>query len=156
LASSNTGYCFLTMFPWYPVMDLARAPRRAARKKGSGYENVMSHVTTTSFILKQFANTCRAVCNYENPTTMSNVIEALPQGRYCFISQHCSTNVGSKISNDNCRSASLKSKFVFPVTIYLSCALCARKHKMQVQIFKVDSSLRQRVRNYISHNYAYY
>jgi hypothetical protein len=23
-------------------MDLARAPRRAARKKGSGYENVMS------------------------------------------------------------------------------------------------------------------
>jgi hypothetical protein len=39
LASSNTGYCFLTMFSWYPVMDLARAPRRAARKKGSGYEN---------------------------------------------------------------------------------------------------------------------
>ena len=30
--------CFLTMFSWYPVMDLARAPRRAARKKGSGYE----------------------------------------------------------------------------------------------------------------------
>jgi hypothetical protein len=32
----------LTMFLWYPVMDLARAPRRApltARKKGSGYEN---------------------------------------------------------------------------------------------------------------------
>jgi hypothetical protein len=27
------------MFLWYPVMDLARAPRRAARKKGSGYEN---------------------------------------------------------------------------------------------------------------------
>jgi hypothetical protein len=24
---------------WYPVMDLARAPRRTARKKGSGYEN---------------------------------------------------------------------------------------------------------------------
>jgi hypothetical protein len=42
LASSNTGYCFLTMFLWYPVMDLARAPRRApltAHKKGSGYEN---------------------------------------------------------------------------------------------------------------------
>jgi hypothetical protein len=40
--SSNTGYCSLTMFLWYPVMDLARAPRRAlsnARKKGSGYEN---------------------------------------------------------------------------------------------------------------------
>ena len=29
----------ITMFSWYPVMDLARAPRRAARKKGSGYEN---------------------------------------------------------------------------------------------------------------------
>jgi hypothetical protein len=27
------------MFSWYLVMDLARAPRRAARKKGSGYEN---------------------------------------------------------------------------------------------------------------------
>jgi hypothetical protein len=30
------------MFLWYPVMDLARTPRRArsnARKKGSGYEN---------------------------------------------------------------------------------------------------------------------
>jgi hypothetical protein len=28
------------MFLWYPVVDLARAPRRIARKKGSGYENV--------------------------------------------------------------------------------------------------------------------
>ena len=28
------------MFLWYPVLDLARAPRRTARKKGSGYENV--------------------------------------------------------------------------------------------------------------------
>jgi hypothetical protein len=27
------------MFLWYPVMDLARAPRRTARKKGFGYEN---------------------------------------------------------------------------------------------------------------------
>jgi hypothetical protein len=27
------------MFLWYPVMELARAPRRTARKKGSGYEN---------------------------------------------------------------------------------------------------------------------
>jgi hypothetical protein len=27
------------MFLWYPVLDLARAPRRAARKKSSGYEN---------------------------------------------------------------------------------------------------------------------
>ena len=43
--SSNTGYCSLTMFLWYPVMDLARAPRRArsnARKKGSGYENAQN------------------------------------------------------------------------------------------------------------------
>jgi hypothetical protein len=30
------------MFLWYPVMDLARAPRRTARKKGSGYENAGS------------------------------------------------------------------------------------------------------------------
>ena len=32
----------ITMFLWYPVMDFARAPRRApltALKKGSGYEN---------------------------------------------------------------------------------------------------------------------
>jgi hypothetical protein len=27
------------MFLWYPVMDLAGAPRRTARKKGSGYKN---------------------------------------------------------------------------------------------------------------------
>jgi hypothetical protein len=31
------------MFLWYPVMDLARAPRRTARKKGSGYENAARH-----------------------------------------------------------------------------------------------------------------
>jgi hypothetical protein len=30
------------MFLWYLVMDLARAPRRTARKKGSGYENAVS------------------------------------------------------------------------------------------------------------------
>ena len=30
------------MFLWYPVMDMARAPRRTARKKGSGYENGIS------------------------------------------------------------------------------------------------------------------
>ena len=29
------------MFLWFPVLDLARAPRRTARKKGSGYENVV-------------------------------------------------------------------------------------------------------------------
>ena len=27
------------MFLWFPVLDLARAPRRTARKMGSGYEN---------------------------------------------------------------------------------------------------------------------
>jgi hypothetical protein len=29
------------MFLWFPVLDLARAPRRTARKKGSGYENAI-------------------------------------------------------------------------------------------------------------------
>jgi hypothetical protein len=29
------------MFLWFPVLDLARAPRRTARKKGSGYENAL-------------------------------------------------------------------------------------------------------------------
>jgi hypothetical protein len=33
-------YISFTMFLWFPVLDLARAPRRTARKKGSGYENV--------------------------------------------------------------------------------------------------------------------
>jgi hypothetical protein len=28
------------MFLWFPVLEVARAPRRTARKKGSGYENV--------------------------------------------------------------------------------------------------------------------
>ena len=32
-----------TMFLWYPVLDLARAPRRTARKKGSGYENELKN-----------------------------------------------------------------------------------------------------------------
>ena len=32
-------YISFTMFLWFPVLDLARAPRRTARKKGSGYEN---------------------------------------------------------------------------------------------------------------------
>jgi hypothetical protein len=36
---SNTGYILLPCFLWYPVLDLARATRRTARKKGSGYEN---------------------------------------------------------------------------------------------------------------------
>jgi hypothetical protein len=36
------------MFLWYPVMDLARGPRRAARKKGSGYENA-EPLSPTSF-----------------------------------------------------------------------------------------------------------
>ena len=30
------------MFLWYPVLDLARATRRNARKKGSGYENALA------------------------------------------------------------------------------------------------------------------
>ena len=33
------------MFLWFPVLDLARAPRRTARKKGSGYENGNLHNT---------------------------------------------------------------------------------------------------------------
>ena len=36
---SNNVYISFTMFLWFPVLDLARAPRRTARKKGSGYEN---------------------------------------------------------------------------------------------------------------------
>jgi hypothetical protein len=35
------------MFLWYPVLDLARAPRRTARKKGSGYENGRLHDRAT-------------------------------------------------------------------------------------------------------------
>ena len=36
------------MFLWFPVLDLARAPRRTARKKGSGYENVCCLATLGS------------------------------------------------------------------------------------------------------------
>ena len=35
-------YISFTMFLWFPVLDLARAPRRTARKKGSGYENAFA------------------------------------------------------------------------------------------------------------------
>jgi hypothetical protein len=38
------------MFSWYPVMDLARAPRRAARKKGSGYENGITPVILSATV----------------------------------------------------------------------------------------------------------
>jgi hypothetical protein len=37
-------YISFTMFLWFPVLDLARAPRRTARKKGSGYENDPVHL----------------------------------------------------------------------------------------------------------------
>jgi hypothetical protein len=37
------------MFLWFPVLDLARAPRRTARKKGSGYENGMNAFIYESF-----------------------------------------------------------------------------------------------------------
>jgi hypothetical protein len=43
------------MFLWYPVMDLARAPRRTARKKGSGYENVPESVLWVMFTLYRIA-----------------------------------------------------------------------------------------------------
>ena len=36
------------MFLWYPVLDLARAPRLTARKKGSGYENASASVEQNS------------------------------------------------------------------------------------------------------------
>ena len=44
LIGYNEGYCSNNVYIfyhvlWFPVLDLARAPRRAARKKGSGYEN---------------------------------------------------------------------------------------------------------------------
>jgi hypothetical protein len=41
-------YISFTMFLWFPVLDLARAPRRTARKKGSGYENGSSRVIGTA------------------------------------------------------------------------------------------------------------
>jgi hypothetical protein len=39
-------YISFTMFLWFPV--LARAPRRTARKKGSGYENGSWHEIATA------------------------------------------------------------------------------------------------------------
>jgi hypothetical protein len=41
------------MFLWYPVMDLARAPRRTARKKGSGYENDLTRKDVVNYPLGQ-------------------------------------------------------------------------------------------------------
>jgi hypothetical protein len=52
-------YISFTMFLWFPVLDLARAPRRTARKKGSGYENgspakyVLSSYTSIKKALNQ-------------------------------------------------------------------------------------------------------
>jgi hypothetical protein len=44
------------MFLWFPVLDLARAPRRTARKKGSGYENAASPVRIGGFEMTSHAN----------------------------------------------------------------------------------------------------
>jgi hypothetical protein len=41
------------MFLWYPVLDLARAPRRTARKKGFGYENVQGCTILANISLVQ-------------------------------------------------------------------------------------------------------
>ena len=40
------------MFLWFPVLDLARAPRRTARKKGSGYENGIDQNTVILGVLQ--------------------------------------------------------------------------------------------------------
>ena len=49
-------YISFTMFLWFPVLDLARAPRRTARKKGSGYENAvntkLASLWATKFLLQ--------------------------------------------------------------------------------------------------------
>ena len=68
------------MFLWYPVLDLARAPRRTARKKGSGYENARGHVATpysTSVSVPLYAITARGqlprhiVRQFQSPYTPS-------------------------------------------------------------------------------------
>ena len=50
-------YISFTMFLWFPVLDLARAPRRTARKKGSGYENDLILWLHVQFSWLIFTNT---------------------------------------------------------------------------------------------------
>ena len=50
------------MFLWFPVLDLARAPRRTARKKGSGYENAATPYST-SVSVSLYAITARSITN---------------------------------------------------------------------------------------------
>ena len=60
------------MFLWYPVLDLARAPRRTARKKGSGYENGWLHtlfiigglVPNLEFSRENVKNICKNKYNF--------------------------------------------------------------------------------------------
>jgi hypothetical protein len=46
------------MFLWFPVLDLARAPRRTARKKGSGYENELQPVKKGDLNFEASASLC--------------------------------------------------------------------------------------------------
>ena len=56
---SNTGYILLPCFYGIRFLDLARAPRRTARKKGSGYENGPSkQVTRPSPLLDREMTNC--------------------------------------------------------------------------------------------------
>ena len=49
------------MFLWFPVLDLARAPRRTARKKGSGYENGLGRL---NLVPRAFEERCEGQASF--------------------------------------------------------------------------------------------
>ena len=64
------------MFLWYPVLDLARAPRRTARKKGSGYENALNFARRFYF---------RPIFRWHNKSTkLQDLLTTILQ--YCWCS----------------------------------------------------------------------
>jgi hypothetical protein len=73
------------MFSWYPVMDLARAPRRAARKKGSGYENAEDHAVLTFVTYRECERTWESSrCSIFNMDDFLLIERAQLIWKYCF------------------------------------------------------------------------
>ena len=60
------------MFLWYPVLDLARAPRRTARKKGSGYENGLSPRPHTKALGTRLRETILLLVNNKHEKNMQS------------------------------------------------------------------------------------
>jgi hypothetical protein len=79
-------YISFTMFLWFPVLDLARAPRRPARKKGSGYENALR--SRVRFPVRNFLTVTRTQSSCEKRKSQRSAeSRGFSPGTPCFLPQ---------------------------------------------------------------------